>query len=250
MKEEFFSNFRKIREELGYDLEDVVERTKLHPSAIRAIESGDINSISRAYRKGFIKIYASFLGIKLEDELLDEVVTQDLPKKAPPKPKRKKEPPKPSKVFTPQVRRNIMFSVAVIIAFLIIVSLLSAIFSLIAYKFKTLSEKRKASVTTEELTKPAPAPTEAKSTKEIRVSLRIKQNCYVRVKQDGKIVFDGMLESGSLESWQAEKELDFKISDGSSVDVEVNDRLLPPLSKIRRAIKSLKVTTQGISIDK
>ena len=72
----------------------------------------------------------------------------------------------------------------------------------------------------------------------------------MKVKLDGRIVFEGVLKKGSLESWQATEELEFKISDGSSVDVEVNGKLLPPLSKIRKSIKSLRITTKGISIDK
>lgn len=74
------------REELGYRIEDVVEKTKLHPSALHDIEEGNLSNVSPAYLRGFLRIYAKFLGVDISDELKDVPSAQNIEKK--PKPQK------------------------------------------------------------------------------------------------------------------------------------------------------------------
>jgi len=54
--EELCVKLQQKRNDLGLTLEEVVEKTKLYPSVIRDIESGNLGNISKAYLKGYIKI--------------------------------------------------------------------------------------------------------------------------------------------------------------------------------------------------
>jgi len=56
MIEDLCKELKDKRENLGYDLEDIVENTKLHPSVIKAIENCRLSEISPVYLKGFITI--------------------------------------------------------------------------------------------------------------------------------------------------------------------------------------------------
>ena len=69
MIKEICHKLSEKRKELGYDIEYAVDKTKLHPSVIRDIESGNLANINSAYTKGFMKIYASFLGVDLGNSL-------------------------------------------------------------------------------------------------------------------------------------------------------------------------------------
>ena len=75
MIHEICNKLREKRKELGYSLEHTVEKTKLHPSMIRDIESGNLSNINPIYLKGFLKIYAAFLGVDAT-KALEEISTQ------------------------------------------------------------------------------------------------------------------------------------------------------------------------------
>jgi len=243
MIEDLCKRLKDKREKLGYDMEDVVESTKLHPSVIKAIENCRLSEISPVYLKGFIKLYASFLGVNIGDEL-----SSISPVKAHRKINRPKDKPTKSKTnfvkpLTFKVKRNIIFVLALFVSFIIILMLISSIVRLIRHK-PNLSVKGNNSLEGNDRV------VTSGRNKGVSVSIKVKRDCFIKAKRDGKIVFEGVLKKGVVEKWQASKELEFSINDGSSVIVEVNGRILPPLSKIYKPIKSLRVTPKGISIVK
>lgn len=248
MIEDFCEKLREKRKELGLDLEEIVEKTKLHPSVIKAIESGNLEDISPIYLKGFIKIYASFLGVEITDELQEIFPIKESTRSFKPGMIREKKIIDLSKIFTPKVKKNIILIITFVFAFAIAFFLLTSLVNFVKKRVATLPKKRPEAVKSTPKRPSLVGSKKTQETKEITTSLRFKRDCFVRVKLDGRVVFEGILRKGALESWQAKKEIEFKISDGSSVDVEVNGELLPPLTKIRKRIKSLKITAQGVSI--
>lgn len=66
--EEAGSALRAEREKRSLSVEDVAHQLKISPRQIRALESGDIDSLPHpAYAKGFIRSYASWLGLTPND---------------------------------------------------------------------------------------------------------------------------------------------------------------------------------------
>ncbi len=244
--EELSKRLRERRKELGYDLREVVEETKLHPSVIKSLESGQFHKINPVYLKGFIKIYATFLGIDVSKELKkltppkETSVASHLNKKVSSKNKIKVS----NFNFPFNIKKNIVFMGIIGFAFIIIFILLFSIIRLLHEKIVFSKNKSLQTKKIQQISN-----LESKSG-EILVSFKVKRDCFIEVEQDGRVVFEGVLKRGAVESWQANKELEFRINDGSSVEVEVNGKLLPPLTKIHKPIRSLKVTTKGISIVK
>ncbi|MCM8823799.1 MAG: DUF4115 domain-containing protein [Candidatus Omnitrophica bacterium] len=285
MLEELCKKLKKRREELGLDLETIVERTKVYPSVIKAIENGSlnniINDISPVYLKGFIKIYASFLGVNVDNELEEffgykkekDVNTVTSEKKYELKSKNKQKEKRKikikikiniSKMLTSKIIKKITPLILIIGGVIVVIFVVRASISFINKKIvsnRTKEEKIKGKTSTiQEFNHKVSdsrgvesykLPTKIEETdKNIVVSLKIRRDCFLKVKVDDKVVFEGILKAGSVETWKGTKELEFKISDGSIVDIEVNGQLLPPISKIRKPIKSLKITSQGISVIK
>ncbi len=261
-REEFVARLRDKRRECGLNLEEIVEKTKLPPSAIKRLESGRWEEMNPFYLKGFLKIYCSFLQEELDEALLEERRPQEeaaplikprnrqgrtgslhlsLPRLSLPK---IKIPPIPSQYI------RIAITIGVILILLV-----SSIWVLKKIGAFVISLFRHRPVANEVVFSDAgdDQPQQVSSfaqKEEISVTLTAKRNCFVRVRREGAIVFEGILKKGAVETWQAKKELEFKISDGTAVDVEVNDQILPALTKIRKPIKSLKVTPVGIFVDK
>lgn len=280
MFEHLCSKLKDKRKELGYRIEEVVERTKLHPSVIRNIEDGNLNEISSAYLKGFLRIYASFLKVDIEDAFDEVQASVKIKTKEESKPvvirKPVKEEPKPispptkikeetkpvvvkSKI-TPSaipapVKQLISLTAAVILGLWILISAGKFIISKIP---KRPAQPVPVEAKTKQPIKPAeeakvPAislSTTPVNAEGVSVSLTAKKKCFLRVKADGKLLFEGILKKGMIETWEARKEVEFRISDGSAVYLEVNGKVISQLTSMPKLIKSLKITPSGISVDK
>ncbi len=243
MIEDLCRRLKEKRGKLGYSLEKVVENTKLHPSVIKAIENCRLNEISPIYLKGFIKIYASFLKVDIGDDFKLLNYTKASDGIVRPNSRHYKHKVSFIKPLILRIRRNIVFVVVLLISFVVIIVLVSSIIHLI--KHKTLSP-----VNNKKVVEAVSVSHISYKGKGVVVSIKAKRDCFIRTKRDGKIVFEGSLGKGVVESWQASRQLEFSINDGSSVIVEVNGRVLPSLSKIHKPIKNLKITPKNISIVK
>lgn len=244
--EELCIKLQNKRNALGLTLEETVEKTKLYPSIIKDIEACNLDNISPAYLKGYIKIYASFLGIDIEDAL-QNIRPANTPKIKPiekPKEEISEKKPKPQrKPIPPHVKKIVVYITAAIFILWIIISLINSISRRISKLPKKTAKK-----TVQTSTKPLVV--RKNSGNVIITSLSAKRDCFVRVKVDGKVLFEGVLKKGASESWKANKEIEFKISDGSAVYLEVNGKSLPSLTAAHKSIKSLKITSSGITVVK
>ncbi len=266
MINEVCNKLREKRKELGYSIEQVVEKTKLYPSVIKDIESCNLGNVSATYLKGFIKIYASFLGVDL-GTALEELPLAKAPKRIERKVKKKdgdnflNKAVSLAKKISPQTKKKIIIVLAAIIALWCIFAVGKFTIRKISQALQRRSERVSAKkLNTEKISSPnvSDAGTDKKEepkagaaqSREVVASLTAKRKCFLRVLSDGKLLFEGTLDRGAVETWKANKELEFKISDGSAVYIEVNGKSIPTLTSIRKPIKSLKINSSGITVDK
>jgi len=80
MMQDIGPKLKAKREQLGYHIEEIVEKTKIHPSAIHDIEENNFANISPAYLRGFIRLYAKFLNVDVDMDLRDVPSAQALDK--------------------------------------------------------------------------------------------------------------------------------------------------------------------------
>lgn len=246
--EELCTKLQQKRNALGLTLEEAVEKTKLYPSVIRDIESCNLGNISKAYLKGYIKIYASFLGVNTEDAL-DKIglnqqnipqkplIKKDEPAQDKPTPRIKLQP------IPPQVKKIIFYVAALIF----ILWIAAGIIRFVSKNF-ALSKKKPAKRIEQKVIKLPPVSKKVQN--EVNAALTAKRDCFIRTKVDGKVLFEGVLKKGMSESWKGNREIEFRISDGSAVYLEVNGKSLPSLTSSHKSIKSLKVNSSGISVVK
>ena len=72
--------FRAKRKELNLSLKEVENSTSIRSSYLEAIEEGEIHTcISSVYALGFMKQYAQFLGVDLEEMIRDNPLTFRMP---------------------------------------------------------------------------------------------------------------------------------------------------------------------------
>jgi hypothetical protein len=79
----------------------------------------------------------------------------------------------------------------------------------------------------------------------LTLGIRPRENCWVSLKVDGKVVFQRVLEKGRFESWQAKEKIELSLGDAGAVDLEFNGRSIPPLGRKGRPIKNILFTKEG-----
>lgn len=124
---------KEARESRQISLETVHEATKIPMDALRAIEEGyTVRSLSSFYYKGFIKMYAQYLGVDAREVLEETVPTVDQKKPEPVRIKReitfdKELNQKISGFFTEQRIKQIAAIVGVLLAFFVIIKIFGAV---------------------------------------------------------------------------------------------------------------------------
>lgn len=253
-KESPGARLKKIRLEKGLSLEEVQKKTKIHLNILKSIEEDNLINLSPIYIKGFLKIYSKFLGQDSRDFIPDYKEAKTKVEFRPKIDKKSTSFFKNVKVILGNFKPGIKIKTVVIVLSIVIAA--TGLFNLA--KMITLKTRRQAAKK-ESLTVFIPAekkemkPESTKVSKTqiptvIRLGIRVKDNCFIRLKTDGRLVFQGILKKGRFESWQAKEKIEFSLSNAGVVELEVNGKLISKLGRKGQALKNVLVTKEGLSI--
>ncbi len=237
---EFGSKLKQVREAKGISLDDVQAATKIPIDILRSIEQGEtIRKLSPIYIKGFLKIYAKFLGVELSDE---KKTYTPYPSAQTDKKKSEFRDIK----LSSEKRIDYFLLFKMIIGFVAVIALINFVPKLI-HKRKSITRADRASRLV--VSKPASAMQVAKPS-QIKLSVRAKENTWLNVKRDGKVVFRQVLRKGTVDSWVAKEKFEISVANASTIELEVNNKIIPPLGKKGQALKNITITKDGLSADK
>ncbi|MDD4980375.1 MAG: DUF4115 domain-containing protein [Candidatus Omnitrophica bacterium] len=256
MTESAGARLKKVRLEKGLSLEEVHKKTKVHLNILRAIEEDSLIDFSPIYIKGFLKIYCQFLGVDPKDYIAGYKEPQakveyvsDFKNK--PVPLFKIRPLAMSYLKAIRIKPRILLTVILLFAFIIIVFNLGKFFSSrhgpIKYK-KAGSASLSAVVSKTENKAKVLRAQDSSVVKIIRLDIRAKEDCFINVKTDGKVMFQNVLRKGRSESWQAMNKIEFSLSNAGAVELEVNGKRIQNLGRKGQALKNILITKEGLSI--
>lgn len=240
------ARLKNLRLEKGLTLEEVHKKTKIHLSILKSIEEDNLLNFSPIYKKGFLKIYCKFLEVDprecipgyKEPSSKVEYVSNSLNK---PLSLWKVRPLNLSFLKALRVNPKVIFVIISIIVFIIILFNAGKIFS-----FKRRLAPKKAAV--------LPAVTSAAKTQEtiavkiIRLDIYAKENCFIQLKADGKVVFQNILRKGRSESWQATSKIEMSVGNAGALELEVNGKRISSLGRRGQALKNILITKEGLSV--
>jgi len=248
---------KETREKKGIPLKKAALYTKIPPSVIRRIESGEkLESVGTFYLKGFLKIYASFLK---KDELAEEInrVFSSDSKKASQKktnvrvntPQRQTDIKLPPKFKLYPDFKNIFsrFKIGK-------KETVTAICLAVILLFFLMPKKKHISKNPPLTTKPAKqeekktVQSKKEENQRIIASVLTKEKVFIQVKADNSLIFQNILIPGRKESWQALKSLNIKINSPKSVILEINGKIIPTSRQRKPAI--YKITPEGFKVEK
>jgi len=269
------TRLKRLRLEKGISLEEVHKKTKVHLNILKAIEEDNLINFSPIYLKGFLKIYCKFLGVDPHDYIpeykepeykavLADKLQEDASK------------PKPVSFFEtasnvvgrlkPYIkilkRKNIIVTLVVIGAVVLFFKLGKMISikrgsSRAAATASRESDNRAASARVSQ-TSPVAVKTDSgssaitipqdKPVTVIKLGIRAKEDCWIQLKADGRMIFQNILKKGRYESWQADKKIEFSLGNAGVVDLEVNGKLVSNLGRRGQVIKNIVITKEGLTI--
>ncbi len=239
------TKLKSARLQKGLSLEEVCKKTKIHLNILKAIEEDSLVNFSPVYIKGFLKIYCKFLGVDPRDCVPDYKEPQtttsyhsDLQEKSAPS----------FKIPSLRIKPKAVVAVIAILLFII------GVFNLgkfISSRPRHISKRTEAPGIT--LFKAENRVSTAKLqnyplAKTITLDMHAKDNCFIQVKSDGRVMFQNILKKGRSESWQAKDKIELSIGNAGAVELEVNGKRIPGLGRRGQALKNILITKEGLSI--
>ncbi len=237
------AKLKKIRQELGLTLEEAHKKTKIHLNILKAIEEDNLISLNPVYIKGFLKIYCKFLGADPKDYIAGYQEPKSTAKEI--SPFSKKSPPlfKTASVklsfFKAVNIKSIFIIIFILVLFISLFNLGKSVSSkkVKVKKIQTIANKEQLPQVTTTKNKVAPT--------QIRLGMRAKEDCWVHLALDGRVVFHTILKKGKFESWQAKDRMELSLGNAAVVELELNGRIIPPLGRKGQAVKNILITREG-----
>jgi cytoskeletal protein RodZ len=262
---------KKIRLEKGLSLEEVHKKTKIDLNILKALEEDSLINLSPIYIKGFLKIYCKFLGVDPRDYIPSYKEPQTTPiyisgREEEPVSLLKTASSRLGSLKLKQIKtKTVVIFLLILIFFIGLFNLgkfLSSKRNLIFKKSKDMPakiEKKETKAPTQtqapKVVKPQAGsgpknqeiiPVPPSATLGIGLGIHAKEDCFIQLKTDGKIVFQGVLKKGRSENWQAKNKIEFSLGNAGVVDLEVNGKRILPLGRRGQAVKNILIDKEGI----
>ena len=247
------AKLKNLRLQKGLSLEEVHKKTKIHLNILKAIEEDSLINFSPVYIKGFLKIYCKFLGVDPRDCMPDYKEPQtkisyvsDLQEKSASSFKILS-----LKIFSLKamhIKPKTIVTVVLILIFII------GLFNLGKFiSFKASRSSRRTALPSVASSKPDSRAAISRlqnspAIKIITLDIYAKENCFIQVKADGRVIFQNILKKGRSESWQAKDKIELSLGNAGVVELEVNGKRISGLGRRSQAIKNILITKEGLSI--
>lgn len=234
---------RSEREKRGLSIKDIELGTSIRSLYIKAIEENDFKVIpGEVYLKGFIRNYASYLGLDVQ-AIMDVYRQSQTPEaavksekttevKASPK---ERTPQEDVRASEPSAKKDMNFGK--IAGILILLVAAGGAFWWLNGSGQTpnpppVKETKPAPTAPVLPSQPDPktaVPPPVQQNKPVVVSAKFTANCWTLVTADGKEVYQGIPKAGETISWEAEKNIVVKVGNAGAVDLTYNGQSIGKL---------------------
>lgn len=275
----FGERLQREREMRGITLEEIAEATKIGTRSLRALEQQDFDKLPGGiFNKGFVRAYSKYLGIDEDEAVADYVIAVNEAQAAGKVSRPEHAPPTIEEVDgeKPEPVR-IPWGLLIIVALVVAVGFAAKSY----YAQHGWAKLRREATAEQSAAKPAqqsprPAaqqPTAAPAEQtpaqapaandgntpglaktgpdrgspadEFAVKVRAKEDSWVWIKADGKLVMSEMLPANTERVVRAAKQVILVTENAGGIEVSHNDKLLPPLGPEKQK-RTIVLTAQGI----
>jgi len=277
---------KEIRTSKGISLETVHNATKMPLDALKAIEEGyQVRTLSPFYIKGFIKMYAEYLGVDVSD-VLEDYHKEHLPGPARRSYAEDSLEKRIKKIFTRERQQQVVKILIGVFVVFVIFKVGGCFFrkrevarppAPKATPIKTKKKETKAEAkkvaqkpvsqpvsqpkkpeekktaarveTPAPQKKPPPAPApKAEPAKNVRLTIRTRRQGWLQVKVDGNLVFQSTIKEGAVETWEADDKIEISGKNIHNLEFEVNGKVLGTLGRADRSARRVVISQDGLKV--
>ena len=188
---------KRARLEKGLSLDEVYKNTRVHSRVLEALEEDRAhNFLSLIYIKGFLKTYARYLGLDSEQLLKEYIDSQKIE-------------PSPVEVVKELEHKksrpiNLFFVFRVVSVLVLLVIFVFYFRFVLRHIFKAPAEAKVTKIDV----KVVPAPLVKRE--DLILQVRTKEDCWLKVKVDERVIFQNILQKGKVEKWRAKDRIGIK----------------------------------------
>ncbi len=251
--EHLFEEYRKIRIRKKITLEQIVKKTRISKEYLEKIERGDLEFLPYPYVKGFIKVYAKYIGVNLQelekkfDELgkVERKALEDdeIKKEAEKKKSKDGLVMKESMARLKEKRRIILFSILGICAAALFFIVGSFVINSQKSEIKSLSRETFDEIKVG-LSDTIREDTEQKGT--FKVEVIAKEETWLRIKRDDGKDNEYILKPGERISLDASEKVIMRTGKSRGVDILLNGKSLGVLGPEKTLLWELVITERGV----
>jgi len=274
---------KETRESKGYSLRTIHEATKIPLDVLKAIEEGySVRTLSPFYLKGFLKMYAEYLGIdpaRVSDRpaaVLQKAAQPSKPKITQITPKEYSIPDDEfdfNRIFSKDQQRLAVKIIAGIFLLFLVIRMIGCLIPGKKDKTAVESVKTEVPVSPKEIAQkkliaqPAtssqakasgsalPESSAAKSqentkaaNEKVRLTIKALKGGWLQVKVDGAVVLESTIKAGVVETWEAEQEVVISGRTIHSLEFELNGEVIGTLGREDRNARRVVITKKGLSV--
>lgn len=84
--------------------------------------------------------------------------------------------------------------------------------------------------------------------KVITLVIRAQENSFLRIKVDGRTVYQSVLHKGKVETWTAKDKIELSCNNAGGIVLEVDGKIFSSLGRRGQAIKNILINSEGLKI--
>jgi len=234
----FGERLQREREMRGITLEEIADSTKIGTRSLRALEQEDFDKLPGGiFNKGFVRAYARYLGIDEEQAVTDFLAAageteQPLPN------------PSPTEKLTTYGSGSRGWVVALALVLVTLAAGGYAAWRFNLWPFAGYAARQSAPP----VQPPAairPPVVAAVTEREFVVAIRAKEDAWLSITADGRVIMEGTLPAAETREVRATKSVVLKLGNAAGVEVSHNNTLLPLLGRANE-VKTVVFTPEGL----
>ncbi len=218
----------EARRQAGLTVTQVADRTRIRETIIRGIEQDDFSACGGDfYTRGHIRSIASVVGIDPVPLIREYDEAHGAPEAL-----RAADVFEPSKPLRIKERRSLNWSVAMILALLVIVGYG-------AYHLVSSSSSSHGKATAAALAAPtrhpspkpsSPSPTPSRTSNDVIIKLTAVEDCWVFLTSDqgNNTIYSGVVSAGSTQTWKETRAVSLRLGNPAGVVLTVNGKKQSP----------------------
>ncbi|MGE5197919.1 MAG: DUF4115 domain-containing protein, partial [Deltaproteobacteria bacterium] len=91
-------------------------------------------------------------------------------------------------------------------------------------------------------------PTIASAGSGVKLTISAREDCWIKVKSDGKLLYYGILKKGRFDSWQAKDKINLFLGNAGVVDLNANGQVITNLGRKGQVLGDIVITKEGLSV--